>query len=214
MFINVVQKSKYFSKEADIVLLCLTHEHGYGNWQKIKHALKRDTRCRFDHLFMSRTVQELQKRVDILVKSLEKEIQDTKNGILVNGMPVNKRNIKKRESMKVDKAAASDEDMALGDRAEVVPDIQMIEATTPNEDNDGEMVIDRELAAEMNCRLGDDEGVADEALYERAAPAGGVENAENGESDLAGKKRVREISEEEEDMDFDAIQQQTGQANI
>lgn len=38
---------------------------------------------------------------------------------------------------------------------------------------------------------------------------------ENGESDLAGKKRVREISEEEEeDMDFDAIQQQTGQANI
>lgn len=171
MFINVVQKSKYFSKEADIVLLCLTHEHGYGNWQKIKHALKRDTRCRFDHLFMSRTVQELQKRVDILVKSLEKEIQDTKNGILVNGMPVNKRNIKKRESMKVDKAAASDEDMALGDRAEVVPDIQMIEATTPNEDNDGEMVIDRELAAEMNCRLGDGDGIADEALYERAAPA-------------------------------------------
>ena len=56
MVINVVQKSKYFSKEADIVLLCLTHEHGYGNWQKIKHALKRDTRCRFDHLFMSRTV--------------------------------------------------------------------------------------------------------------------------------------------------------------
>ena len=32
MVINVVQKSKYFSKEADIVLLCLTHEHGYGNW--------------------------------------------------------------------------------------------------------------------------------------------------------------------------------------
>ena len=59
MVINVVQKSKYFSKEADIVLLCLTHEHGYGNWQQIKHALRRDTRCRFDHLFMSRTVQEL-----------------------------------------------------------------------------------------------------------------------------------------------------------
>lgn len=74
MVINVVQKSKYFSKEADIVLLCLTHEHGYGNWQQIKHALRRDTRCRFDHLFMSRTTQELQKRVDILVKSLEKEV--------------------------------------------------------------------------------------------------------------------------------------------
>lgn len=76
MVINVVQKSKYFSKEADIVLLCLTHEHGYGNWNKIKHAAKRDIRCRFDHLFMSRSEQELQKRVDILVKSLEKEQAD------------------------------------------------------------------------------------------------------------------------------------------
>jgi len=135
MFINVVQKSKYFSKEADIVLLCLTHEHGYGNWQKIKHALKRDTRCRFDHLFMSRTVQELQKRVDILVKSLEKEIVDTKNGTLVNGQPVNRRAIKKRESIKVKDPAASDEEMALGDRAEVGPDIHMDEAS-PNEGNE------------------------------------------------------------------------------
>lgn len=55
MMINVVQKSKYFSKEADILLLCLTNEHGYGNWSAIKHAAKRDTRVRFDHLFMSRS---------------------------------------------------------------------------------------------------------------------------------------------------------------
>lgn len=32
--------------------------------------------------------------------------------------------------------------------------------------------------------------------------------------DLAGKKRKREFSEEEDDMDFEAIQQETGQANI
>ena len=51
----------------------MTHEHGYGNWSAIKHAARRDTRTRFDHLFMSRSEQELQKRVDILVKSLEKE---------------------------------------------------------------------------------------------------------------------------------------------
>jgi exonuclease III len=73
MKLEVVQKSKYFSKEADIVLLCLTHEHGYGNWSAIKHAARRDTRTRFDHLFMSRSEQELSKRVDIFVKSLEKE---------------------------------------------------------------------------------------------------------------------------------------------
>lgn len=55
MVINVVQKSKYFSKEADIVLLVNTAEHGYGNWAAIKYAMRRDLRCRFDHMLMSRT---------------------------------------------------------------------------------------------------------------------------------------------------------------
>ena len=46
----------------------LTEEHCHELWfQKaelaaIKHAAKRDTRVRFDHLFMSRSEQELQKR--------------------------------------------------------------------------------------------------------------------------------------------------------
>lgn len=26
------QKSKYFSRETDILLLVLTHKYGYGNW--------------------------------------------------------------------------------------------------------------------------------------------------------------------------------------
>ena len=55
MVINPIQKSKYFSREADIVLLCLTHEHGYGKWVEIKHAIRRDPRVRFDHLLMSRS---------------------------------------------------------------------------------------------------------------------------------------------------------------
>jgi len=59
MILNPIQKSKYFSKEADIVLLCLTHEHGYGHWTKIKHAIRRDGRVRFDHLLMSRSDVEL-----------------------------------------------------------------------------------------------------------------------------------------------------------
>ena len=59
MILAVAQKSKYFSRESDIVLLCLTHEHGYGNWTKIKQAIRRDTRCRFDHLFMSRSELDL-----------------------------------------------------------------------------------------------------------------------------------------------------------
>ena len=75
MQIYATQKSKYFSKESDIILLCLTHKHGYGNWSDIKKSIKRDSRCRFDHLFLSRNEVEIQRRVDILVKAIEKESQ-------------------------------------------------------------------------------------------------------------------------------------------
>ena len=76
MVINPIQKSKYFSREADILLLCLTHEIGYGKWSQIKQAIRRDNRVRFDHLLMSRNEVELQRRVDILVKTIEKEIEN------------------------------------------------------------------------------------------------------------------------------------------
>jgi len=35
--------------------------------------VRRDSRCRFDHLFLSRNEGEIARRVDILVKALEKE---------------------------------------------------------------------------------------------------------------------------------------------
>lgn len=54
-------------------MLVLTHQYGYGRWRDIKRAIRRDARFRFDHLFLSRNEQELQRRVDILVKALEKE---------------------------------------------------------------------------------------------------------------------------------------------
>ena len=76
MIIYPTQKSKFFSKDSDVILLCLTHKHKYGNWSKIKKALRTETKCRFDHLLLSRTEKELQRRVDILVKGLEKELKD------------------------------------------------------------------------------------------------------------------------------------------
>ena len=101
-------------------------------------------------------------------------------------------------------AAGSDEDMALGDREEIAAnDTQMIEATTPPNENgvtefDG-MIVDREVAAEMNVRMGGGEAefvtnlarvAPAQPIYERAPDA---ENAErNGDdTDLAGKKRKR-----------------------
>lgn len=70
------QKSKFFCKESDVILLCYTNQLGYGNWTKIKNALKREQRCRYDHLFISRSEDELKKRVVYLVQSLEKEQEE------------------------------------------------------------------------------------------------------------------------------------------
>ena len=49
---------------------------GYGNWREIKQAIRRDARARFDHLFLSRSEIDLQRRADILIKALEKEESD------------------------------------------------------------------------------------------------------------------------------------------
>ena len=59
MIIYQTQKSKYFSKDSDIILLVLTHQFGYGKWREIKKAIRRDSRFRFDHLFLSRNEQEI-----------------------------------------------------------------------------------------------------------------------------------------------------------
>lgn len=59
MQIMATQKSKYFTKESDIMLLVITDLVGYGKWKDIKRAMRRDMRCRFDHLFLSRSEIEL-----------------------------------------------------------------------------------------------------------------------------------------------------------
>jgi putative lipoic acid-binding regulatory protein len=60
-------------------LLYLTDKIGYGKWAEIKKAIKRDVRCRFDHLFMSRAEDDLKKRVIYLVQCIEKELEDDNN---------------------------------------------------------------------------------------------------------------------------------------
>lgn len=54
----------------------MTDKHSYGEWRKIKNSLRIHPLCWFDHLLLSRNEQELQKRVDVIVKTLEKEAQD------------------------------------------------------------------------------------------------------------------------------------------
>lgn len=56
-----------------MLLLVIADQLGYGNWREIKQAIRRDSRARFDHLLLSRSEVDLQRRLDILIKALEKE---------------------------------------------------------------------------------------------------------------------------------------------
>jgi hypothetical protein len=87
-FIFATHKSKFFTKESDVILLCLTDKLGFGNWTEIKRALRRENRCRFDKLLVSRTEEEIKKRVIYLVQTLEKEEDDNREKTNTSVMPV------------------------------------------------------------------------------------------------------------------------------
>ncbi len=53
--LQTTQKSKYFTQESDVIILCLTDRYKYGSWAKVKKALRSHPRCRFDHLLTSRS---------------------------------------------------------------------------------------------------------------------------------------------------------------
>ena len=70
--------NKFFTKETDVILICMTHQCGYGNWPKIQTAIRRENRCRHDHVFLSRSVDELKNRVRKLVEAMDKEQESDK----------------------------------------------------------------------------------------------------------------------------------------
>lgn len=51
----------------------MVNEVGYGNWSRLKKAIRDETMFRFDHAFKSKTENELKNRIISLVKVLEKE---------------------------------------------------------------------------------------------------------------------------------------------
>jgi len=54
-------------------LLCLTNYFGYGNWDKVKMALRKCDRFRFDYFLRSCSSEQLAKRCEQLMRSAEKE---------------------------------------------------------------------------------------------------------------------------------------------
>jgi len=66
-------KGKAFTEEEDRYLLCMSQKLGYGNWEDLKAELRSAWQFRFDWFIKSRTPAELGRRVDSLIKMLEKE---------------------------------------------------------------------------------------------------------------------------------------------
>jgi SWI/SNF-related matrix-associated actin-dependent regulator of chromatin subfamily A member 5 len=71
-------KGKTYTEEEDIFLVCATHALGYGNWDELKREIRKSWRFRFDWFLKSRTIFELQRRVDQLIRLIEKELSDAK----------------------------------------------------------------------------------------------------------------------------------------
>lgn len=56
--------------------LCMIHKLGYGAWDELKAAFRTSPLFRFDWFVKSRTVQELARRCDTLIRLVEKENQE------------------------------------------------------------------------------------------------------------------------------------------
>lgn len=69
-------KSKSFIADEDRWLVCMTERLGYGRWDDIKLEVRRSWQFRFDWYMKSRTPNELKRRVDCLIRLIEKENED------------------------------------------------------------------------------------------------------------------------------------------
>jgi hypothetical protein len=60
----------------DRFLLCLTHLHGYGNWDLVRNSVRRCERFRFDFYLQSCSADALGKRCELLMRSAERELNE------------------------------------------------------------------------------------------------------------------------------------------
>ena len=65
-------KGKAYTEEEDRFLLCAIPSVGYGNWEELKALIRTHWMFRFDWFFKSRTPTELGRRVEVLVRIIEK----------------------------------------------------------------------------------------------------------------------------------------------
>jgi SWI/SNF-related matrix-associated actin-dependent regulator of chromatin subfamily A member 5 len=69
-------KGKAYTEEEDRFLLCAIPKVGYGAWDELKAEIRKHWLFRFDWFFKSRTPAELGRRVETLVRLVEKEAEE------------------------------------------------------------------------------------------------------------------------------------------
>jgi SWI/SNF-related matrix-associated actin-dependent regulator of chromatin subfamily A member 5 len=73
-FRNVGNVNRIFTAVEDRYLLCLTHLHGFGNWEQVRNSIRRCERFRFDFYLQSCSAETIGKRCETLMKSAEREL--------------------------------------------------------------------------------------------------------------------------------------------
>ncbi|KAJ8908028.1 hypothetical protein NDN08_008125 [Rhodosorus marinus] len=69
-------KGRQFIEEEDRWLILAVNRLGYGRWEELKAEVRRSPEFRFNWFIKSRTAVELKRRLDILVRVIEKENEE------------------------------------------------------------------------------------------------------------------------------------------
>jgi SWI/SNF-related matrix-associated actin-dependent regulator of chromatin subfamily A member 5 len=69
-------RGKGYQEEEDAFLICMMYRHGYGAAERIRMEIRRAWQFRMDWYFKSRNAVDIQKRCDLLVKIIEREMEE------------------------------------------------------------------------------------------------------------------------------------------
>jgi len=76
---------KGFTLSEDRLLLYWCRALGYGEWQSLRAKIRRDAEFRFDYFLKSRTISQLNRRVDTLLRAMNKK-QSKRNASAADGV--------------------------------------------------------------------------------------------------------------------------------
>ena len=69
-------RGRLFTEDEDRFLIVMADRLGYGRWEELKMEIRRSWRFRFDWWIKSRSAIELKRRVDALVRAIERELAE------------------------------------------------------------------------------------------------------------------------------------------